>query len=100
MGGGTSVRSAGPESYVAGNGGQPASPTTYFSSLGRCQPETIFEILNQDFTHIGKIDIAINQSEVANSLLTLKAMIGKLHLEEVDETTSIEGLEISYLSTR
>jgi len=59
-----------------------------------------FEILKQDFTDIGNIDIAINQSEVTNSLLKLKARIGKLHLEEVEETTRISGLEINYLSTR
>ena len=52
-------------------------------------------IAKQDFGHIGKLYILIRKGEVTETLLQLKALIGEKRIEEVDEKTEIEGLEIS-----
>lgn len=58
------------------------------------------EMVQQDFGNIGKLDIAIRQSEVADTLLQLKARIGETLIEMVDEETEIEGLQMDFLYTR
>lgn len=57
-------------------------------------------IAKQAFEETAFIDIAIPQSEIQSVLLHLKARIGNLHLEEVNEKTIIEGVKIAYLNTR
>lgn len=58
------------------------------------------EMVSQDFGNIGKINIAIRQSEVADKMLHLKAAIAKVHLEMVPDLEEIEGLTIEYVETR
>ena len=57
-------------------------------------------VVKQEFEAIAFVDIALPQSEVENTLLHLKARIGNLHLEEVDEKTEINGLTCAYQMTR
>ncbi len=57
-------------------------------------------VVKQVFETIAYIEIALPQSEVQDTLLLLKARIGNLHLEEVDEKTDINGLTCEYLMTR
>lgn len=58
------------------------------------------EIVLQVFENAGMIAIAIRQSEVAPTLLQLKALIGNMRMEEITTETEIEKLEIRYLYTR
>lgn len=58
------------------------------------------EMVQQDFQEIGKVDIAIRQSEVDETLERMKAGIAEVHLEEVAEMEEIKGLQIEYLYTR
>lgn len=58
------------------------------------------EMVQQDFGAIGKLDIAIRQSEVNDTLLQLKALIGDMLIEMVSAETEIEGLEIKFLYVR
>ena len=58
------------------------------------------EMVGQDFGNIGKVKIAIRQSEVADKLMRMKAIIAKVHLEMVPDLKEIEGLEIKFLETR
>ncbi len=58
------------------------------------------EMVQQDFGTIGKLDVAIRQSEVTDTLLQLKAKIGEMLIEMVNETTEIEGLQIEFLHIR
>jgi uncharacterized YigZ family protein len=57
-------------------------------------------ILKQEFENEGRIEIAIRQSEVAPTLLQIKALIGNLRIEEVTVETEIEQLLIDYHYTR
>lgn len=57
------------------------------------------EMVGQDFGNIGKVEVAIRQSEVANKMLHLKAAIAKVHLEMVEDLEEIEGLTIEYVRT-
>jgi len=57
-------------------------------------------IIQQHFENEAVIEIAIRQSEVSNTLLQLKALIGNLRVEEVNGETKIEGLEIEMVGTR
>ena len=57
-------------------------------------------MINQNFEASATVDLAIRRSEVAPTLLRLKAAIGKLYLEEVDEETKVEGLGIEWVETR
>ena len=56
-------------------------------------------MIDQNFAETATVDIAIRRSEVQPTLRRLKAAIGKLYLEEVDEDTAIEGLTIEWLKT-
>ncbi len=58
------------------------------------------EMAGQDFGNIGKVDIAIRQSEVEDKLRRLKAAVAEVYLAEVDELGEIEGLELEFLYTR
>lgn len=57
------------------------------------------EMVSQDFGDIGKVNIAIRQSEVKDKLLKMKAIIAKVHLEMVPDLEEIEGLTIEFLET-
>jgi len=58
------------------------------------------QMTHQDFGDIGKVDIAIRQSEVAATLPLLKAAIAKVPIEMVADMEEIEGLEMEYLETK
>jgi uncharacterized YigZ family protein len=58
------------------------------------------EMVQQDFGDIGRVDIAIPQSQVEDTLRQLKAYSAQVHLEEVDTLESIEGFELSFQYTR
>lgn len=58
------------------------------------------EIVQQDFGHIGILDIAIRQSELEPTMRTLRARIAKVRIEEIDDIETIEGLKIEFLKTR
>lgn len=53
----------------------------------------------QDFTDNGKLSVAIRQNEVTNTLIQLKAGIGKIPLEMAETVDKIEGLDIEYVHT-
>jgi uncharacterized YigZ family protein len=57
-------------------------------------------MIGQNFDTSATVDLAIRRSEVAPTLLRLKAAIGNLYLEEVDEETKVEGLGIEWVETR
>ncbi|MFN7119534.1 MAG: IMPACT family protein [Saprospiraceae bacterium] len=58
------------------------------------------DIVKQEFTDQGVLELAIRQGEVPRMLLQLKALIGNLRIEEVQEDTKIEQLQIEYCFTR
>lgn len=58
------------------------------------------EMVQQDFSELGVIDVAIRQSEVTDKLRRLKATVAEVYLEEVDGLKEIEGLEVVCLGTR
>lgn len=58
------------------------------------------EIVAQDFGTIGKLSVAIPQSEVTETLRWLKAGIAEVRIEEVDELETVEGLEMEFVLTR
>lgn len=58
------------------------------------------EMVSKDFGNVGKVTIAIRQSEVVDKMLRMKAIIAKVHLEMVPDLEEIEGLTIEYLGTR
>ena len=58
------------------------------------------EMVHQDFGEIGKVSVAIRQSEVASTLKRMKAVIANIHLEMVEDLEKIEGLEIEFRETR
>lgn len=57
-------------------------------------------VTKQEFDTVAFVEIALPQSEVKQALLQLKARIGKLHIEEVNEKTEINGLSCEYIATR
>lgn len=57
-------------------------------------------MIDQHFETTATVDLAIRRSEAAPTLLRLKAAIGNLYLEEVDEETAVEGLKIEWVETR
>lgn len=57
-------------------------------------------MIGQNFDTSATVDLAIRRSEAAPTLLRLKAAIGNLYLEEVDEETEVEGLGIEWVETR
>lgn len=54
-------------------------------------------ILTQNFELDCQIDIALTRSEAAQKLLELKAEIGQMPIEMMQQKTSIEGLKIAFL---
>ena len=56
-------------------------------------------VVKQDFAEVPVIQIAIRKNEVAQTLLQLKASIGGLRLEEIEEKTIIAGLKLRFSHT-
>ncbi len=56
-------------------------------------------VLNQEFAEVPLIRIAIRKNEVKATLLKLKASIGGLRLEEIEEKTIIAGLKLRFSHT-
>ncbi len=59
--------------------------------------KTGLEVLQQQFLETPFLDIAIRQSEVEEKLLTLKAYILKISLEEALTIEKVDGLELLFL---
>lgn len=59
-----------------------------------------YPLVRQEYGEFPEIDIAIRLSEQQQGLRQLKALIGNLHLEEVDENTRLEGIEITTAGSR
>lgn len=57
-------------------------------------------IVHQDFGNIGKVEVAIRQSEVDTLLPRLRAAIAKIPIEMEADLEEIEGLELVYLETK
>lgn len=57
-------------------------------------------MIDQNFDTSATVDLAIRRSEVAPTLLRLKAAVGNFYLEEVDEETVVEGLGLAWVETR
>ncbi len=58
------------------------------------------EIIKQEFTNEGHLEVAIRQGEVPSTLMQLKSLIGNLRIEEVNEETQIEKLQLTHIYTR
>jgi uncharacterized YigZ family protein len=58
------------------------------------------EMMEQDFGHTAALKVAIRQSEVADKLLRLKALVAGVYLEEAEALEEIEGFELEYERTR
>lgn len=58
------------------------------------------EIVVQDFGNIGRLEIAIRQSEIEDTLLQLKAKVAKIRIEEIHKIETIDGFEMDFLRTR
>jgi putative IMPACT (imprinted ancient) family translation regulator len=58
------------------------------------------EIIKQDFTDKGNLQIAIRLSETEDKLMRMRAQIAGVFLEEKEKWESIEGLKIEYKYTR
>lgn len=56
-------------------------------------------IIKQEFAEVPIINIAIRKNEVGPTLLRLKASIGGLRLEEMEEKTIIAGLKLRFSHT-
>ena len=59
-----------------------------------------YTMIRQDFGEHPELDIAIRLSEKDQGLRLLKAHIGELHLEEVTDETTLEGVEIKLLEEK
>jgi len=58
------------------------------------------EIVLQDFGNIGKLQIALRQSEVEEKLIALKAQILKKSINEAQHIEEIENLQIRFSHTK
>jgi len=58
------------------------------------------EIVEQDFGEIGKLKIAIRQSEVAQTLQQFLALVAKVSTNQIVPNFTIGGLEIALLYAR
>lgn len=58
------------------------------------------EMVYQDFGEIGVVQVAIRQTEVEDTLMRMKAIIAKVHLEMVPDLEEIEGLKLEFVGTR
>ncbi len=58
------------------------------------------DIILQDFGAIGKIQIAIRQSETEQKMRLMRAQIAKVRIEEIDDIELVEGLEIENMGVR
>ena len=57
------------------------------------------EMLEQKFEENVRIKVAIRQSLVENALITLRAKVANISLEEASTKKSVEGLKMDYLAT-
>lgn len=57
------------------------------------------KVIKQEFAEVPLIHIAIRKNEVKSTLLRLKASIGGLRLEEIEEKTVIAGLKLKFSHT-
>lgn len=55
------------------------------------------EMIEQDFGILPKVSIAIRQSEVAETLVQLKALVAKITVEEAETLEEVDGLEVELL---
>lgn len=58
------------------------------------------EMIDQDFGPIGKLQVAIRQSEVKAILKKIKASVAEVRIEEVDQIEEIKGFKMEFLETR
>ena len=58
------------------------------------------EIIEQDFSELGNITLAIRQSELESTIQVLRAKIAGIRIEEIDQLKTIPGLKMQYLFTR
>ena len=58
------------------------------------------EILRQDFSEVGQVDIAIRKSETEAQLQRVRAAVAEVRIEEIDQIEQIDGFEIRHLGTR
>jgi uncharacterized YigZ family protein len=58
------------------------------------------QLLQQDFSEVATLIIAIRQSETENTLLRLRAAVGKLHLEEAQLVKKIDGFSMMITGVR
>ncbi len=70
------------------------------SSVMNAVKKLKLDIVKQEFTEAGHLEVAIRQSEVEDILLKLKAQIKQVSLEEALGIESIEGLEMNLAYTR
>lgn len=54
-------------------------------------------VIKQSFEEEPSISFSVRKSEVDTTLMQLKALIGRLRLEEIEEDTQIEGLKLNFL---
>lgn len=54
-------------------------------------------VIKQSFEEEPSISFSVRKSEVDTTLMQLKALIGGLRLEEIEEDTQIEGLKLNFL---
>ncbi len=58
------------------------------------------EMIEQDFTNVGRLHIALPQSQTHSILTQLKAHIAQISIEEAEQLEAIDGLEMNYSYTR
>lgn len=56
-------------------------------------------VLKQDFTEVGKLEIAVRQGSKAHIFTMLKAYVAKVSEEEADLIDTIPGLDVQFLHT-
>ncbi|MBX2872594.1 MAG: YigZ family protein [Saprospiraceae bacterium] len=70
------------------------------SSVMNAVKKLKLDIVKQEFTEAGLLEVAIRQSEVEDTLLKVKAQIKQVSLEEAALIESIDGLEVVLAYTR
>lgn len=58
------------------------------------------DIIKQEFTDRGHLEVAIRLSEQEDKLMRIRAQIANAFLEEKEKWENIDGLQITYVSTR
>lgn len=57
-------------------------------------------VISQEFNLDGRLEIAIRQGMVEETLIQLKALVAKVSTEQAETIEQIEGLEVVYVGTR